>query len=135
MQTIRNHPQTEKLERDNTRLLQLTRLFYITRQDVSRFFDSWLDRNQAKIVKNKLSNFSQIIWVSVATIRRKESSVISLLNVSWKYKIEFLNLSKIEDTWTLFYVVNFPCLNKILENYEGYVSPQMKTIMDASVSS
>ena len=135
MQTIRNHPQTQKLERDNTRLLQLTRLFYITRQDVSRFLDSWLDRNQAKIVKNKLSNFSQIIWVSVATIHRKESSVISLLNVSSKYKIEFLNLSKIEDTWTLFYVVNFPCLNKILENSEGYVSPQMKTIMNASVSS
>ena len=40
MQTIRNHPQTQKLERDNTRLLQLTRLFYITRQDVSRFLDS-----------------------------------------------------------------------------------------------
>ena len=135
MQTIRNHPQTQKFERDNTRLLQLTRLFYITCQDVSRFLDSWLDLNQAKIVRNKLNNFSQIIWVSVATIHRKESSVISLLNVSWKYKIEFLNLSKIEDTWILFYVVNFPCLNKILENSAGYVSSQMKIIMDASVSS
>lgn len=71
----------------------------------------------------------------MATIHVKEISVISLLNVSWKYKIAFLNLSKIEDTWTLFYVVNFRRLNKILENSEGYVSPQMKTMMDASDSS
>ena len=99
------------------------------------FLDSWLDINKAKIVRNKLSNFSQIIWVSVATIHRKESSVISLLNVSWKYKIAFLSLPKIEDTWTLFYVMNFPCLNEILENSEGYVSPQMKTMMDAYDSS